>query len=269
MVVFPISPGEEKPTELGDVSAMISIIVPLFNQLPYTVACFDSLFAHTDPNRYEVVAIDNGSTDETPAYLETLPVEKTIITNRENRGVAQAWNQGLKTARRDYVCITNNDILFPPRWLANFEEAFRAYDGVKAWYPRAIRKNRSVWDHVKDDVSRRPLETFRFSITKPHDPVVNVEYPDEDNRGNLGYFQVYKRDVFEEVGVFDEQFKMFFREDIDFFVRLERHGIERRQLRNVIMFHYESATVKTIDRIDVEHRLQDNVARFYKKWGFV
>ena len=248
---------------------MISIIVPLFNQLPYTAACFDSLFAYTDPSRYEVIAIDNGSTDETPAYLETLPVEKTIITNRENRGVAHAWNQGLETARYEYVCITNNDVLFPPRWLTNFEEAFRAYDGVKAWYPRAIRRNRKVWDEVKDSLSRRTLETFRFGITKPHEPVVKIEYPDEDSRGNLGYFQIYKRDIFDEVGVFDEQFEMFFREDIDFFVRLERHGIERRQLRNVIILHYESATLKTIDRMDVKHCLQDNVVRFYRKWGFV
>ena len=248
---------------------MISIIVPVFNQLAYTVECFNSLFANTAPDKYELIVIDNGSQDPTPEYLETISARKTIIRNGRNLGVAPAWNQGIKASQYHYVCIINNDILFPPRWLVNFEEAFAKHGETGAWYPRAIRANRFEWYKTKDALSRLPLETIRFTIKRPHDQVVPAEYENEDNRGNLGYFQIYRKGVFDKIGLFDEQFRMFCREDIDFFMRLEESAIVRRQLRNVIIFHYESVTVSTIDRSETDRYIGENFERFKQKWGFL
>ena len=75
---------------------IVSLIIPVYNQLHYTEQCLDSLYRCTDLP-YEIIVVDNGSTDGTNAYLASQKV--TVITNAVNLGCAKAWNQGVRASR--------------------------------------------------------------------------------------------------------------------------------------------------------------------------
>src|SRR4051812_16016574 len=91
---------------------LASIIIPCWNQLAFTRHCLQSVFRHTRP-AFELVVVDNGSTDGTGAYLagiaDAARVPVTVIGNATNQGFPAAINQGLKAARGGYLVLLNND----------------------------------------------------------------------------------------------------------------------------------------------------------------
>lgn len=81
----------------------VSIIIPTFNQLEFTKLCLNSIVKNTWDIEHEVVVVDNASTDGTREFLRQNGV--FCLENRENLGVAKAWNQGIKASRA--VCVHN------------------------------------------------------------------------------------------------------------------------------------------------------------------
>ena len=81
---------------------LTSIIIPCWNQVEFTQQCLASLKEHTRP-AWELIVIDNGSTDGTAAYLagvrDMASVPVTVVTNIKNVGFPAAINQGLRLAR--------------------------------------------------------------------------------------------------------------------------------------------------------------------------
>jgi GT2 family glycosyltransferase len=75
----------------------------------------DSVIRHTD-EPYEFVFVDNGSTDETVSFFETV-ADATVILNDENKGFAAGNNQGMAAAKGDYILLLNNDTVVTPEWL--------------------------------------------------------------------------------------------------------------------------------------------------------
>jgi glycosyltransferase involved in cell wall biosynthesis len=79
-----------------------------------------ALFRNTRPP-WELIVIDNGSTDETGAYLggvqDASPVPVTVNSNASDRGFPSATNQGLHVARGDYLVLLNNDAVVTDSWL--------------------------------------------------------------------------------------------------------------------------------------------------------
>ena len=104
----------------GIVSGLTSIIVPCFNEREFTRLCIQALFQHTRP-AWELIIIDNGSTDGTAIYLEgaqdTTAVPVTVISNAQNRGFPAAVNQGLEVARGEFLILLNNDAVVTDGWL--------------------------------------------------------------------------------------------------------------------------------------------------------
>ena len=89
---------------------MTSIIILCCNQLRYAQLCVESILRHTR-SPYELILVDNGSSDETPAYLESLrqrpgPARVVVLCNESNLGFAAGNNQALAHDRGE-------DVLFP------------------------------------------------------------------------------------------------------------------------------------------------------------
>ena len=101
-------------------ASLTSIIIPCWNQLEFTQQCLASLKEHTRP-AWELIVIDNGSTDGTGAYLsgvqDAAAVPVTVIANTTNRGFPVAVNQGLQQARGEYLVLLNNDVVVTDAWL--------------------------------------------------------------------------------------------------------------------------------------------------------
>jgi GT2 family glycosyltransferase len=110
----------------------VPIIIPVFNALEYTKQAVETLKRNTHSNMYEVIIVDNGSTDGTKDYLTKLvqddPEHFRVVTNETNLGFAGGMNTGLRaiaTAKWEYVVLANNDLLFSKNWLYQMLECIQ------------------------------------------------------------------------------------------------------------------------------------------------
>ncbi len=106
---------------LRDSVPRTSIIVVTYNNLALTRLCLESIVRNSDYPNYEVIVVDNNSTDETPEYLRRLAAQHShiqIVLNSENRGFAAANNQGIERSSGERLVLLNNDTAVPPGWLS-------------------------------------------------------------------------------------------------------------------------------------------------------
>jgi len=94
--------------------------VVTYNNLSLTRLCLESIIRNTDYPNYEVIVVDNDSSDKTPEYLRQMAAQHSqirILLNTENRGFASANNQGLELSDGERLVLLNNDTVVPPGWL--------------------------------------------------------------------------------------------------------------------------------------------------------
>lgn len=105
-----------------------SVIICVYNRGHEAQACLDSLLA-MDYNDYELVLVDDASTDDTPVLLEAFQQSHpdtavTIVRNEYNRGVSGARNAGIDAAKGELVFFTDSDCTVEPQWLGAFVAPF-------------------------------------------------------------------------------------------------------------------------------------------------
>lgn len=103
-----------------------SVVIPTYNAAPYVTEAIDSVLAQTYPN-YEVIVIDDASTDGTPEILERYRHQPKIrlYQNPENLGMAANWNAGLQLARGELIAKLDADDLYAPNFLAEVAPVFQ------------------------------------------------------------------------------------------------------------------------------------------------
>jgi GT2 family glycosyltransferase len=110
-----------------DPSPLISVIVVNWNRRDLLQCCLNSLVQQQHAPPFEVIVVDNGSTDGSIAMLSelesTLPFRLRVIRNSENRGFCAANNQGITEASGEWIALLNNDAEARPGWLSTMFQA--------------------------------------------------------------------------------------------------------------------------------------------------
>lgn len=220
-----------------------SIVIPVFNQVAYTRQCLAYLEKNTDIP-YELIIIDNASTDGTPAFLRG--VRAKVITNETNRGCAGAWNQGIAASHGRYVVLLNNDVLVTPRWLGRLV-TFMEENGHGIVSP-AVRAGGLDYD----------LPAYAEAFTRACARATRPEV--------TGCCMVIARDVFDRVGLFDEEFRVGTFEDIDFLWRARSADVTVAMTGAVLVHHFGEVTQRDLRRLLGDYG-RENAARFIAKWG--
>ena len=258
-------------------NGLTSIIVPCCNQRGFTQLCLQALFRHTRP-AWELIVVDNGSTDGTRRYLEGVrdaaPVPVTLIANRQNLGFPRAINQGLRAARGEYLVLLNNDAVVTEGWLDQLIALSRAAasdvvgetgapaaggddearDAPKAGLRRrelcqARLRSGSAWSGRCRTTPRRrnwsrtcPIATWTRCTPSP------ARWRDE-HRGQWftaaklsGFCLLMTRAVYDAVGGLDERFGLGFFDDDDLAVRARRAGFELAVAHDLFVHHFGSRT---------------------------
>ncbi len=225
---------------------MISIIIPVYNQLHYTKWCLDSLSVNKSLDA-QILVIDNGSSDGTAEYL-TRRTDVTVISNQQNLGCAGAWNQGVRETVSEWLLFLNNDVLLSPSWLEELL-AFAEDRGFDVVSP-AIREgdyNYDINTYSRDFVGRMA----RFTREGVADGIC---------------FMVRRR-VFETIGLFDENFRIGQFEDTDFFRRARAAGFCLGTTGRAFIHHFGSITQNSIRKSKQARPYEaENRAYYRRKW---
>ena len=101
--------------------AIVSVLLPVYNGFPYLPDTVDSILAQTDP-RWVMFAINDGSSDESAAYLDTLTDPRIKVIHQQNQGLSQTLNNGLQLCRTKYIArMDADDICHPKRFEKQIE----------------------------------------------------------------------------------------------------------------------------------------------------
>jgi GT2 family glycosyltransferase/tetratricopeptide (TPR) repeat protein/2-polyprenyl-3-methyl-5-hydroxy-6-metoxy-1,4-benzoquinol methylase len=239
---------------------LTSIIILTHNQLPYTRQCIDSIRLLTD-EPYELIFVDNGSTDGTERYLRSLqasdPTVK-VIANAENRGFPAGANQGIAAASGRQVLLLNNDTLVTTGWLARMLRALYTAPDVGLVGP--CSDNVSGEQQVPTNFDGlEGLDGFAWDWAKAHDRMV------EETDRLVGFCLLVRRELIERIGVLDERFGLGCFEDDDYCRRALRAGFKAVIARDVFIHHVGGATFQG-SGIHFAALMQENGNRFHEKW---
>ncbi|MEM9873647.1 MAG: glycosyltransferase [Myxococcota bacterium] len=240
----------------------LSIVVLTFNGLSDTQQCLDSLARHTHV-AHELIVVDNGSEDGTPAYLRAYAAAHPhvrLILNRDNRGFAAGNNLGLAIARGRFVILLNNDTVVTDGWAGRLIDAAEREPNVGLVGPRS---NYVSGPQLVPDVPYRDLSTMTaFAADMATSELGRVE----PALRLVGFCLLVRREVVARIGALDERFGRGNYEDDDWCLRAHLHGFEARIACDVFIHHGGSRAFRR-EGIDYPTQLADNWEIFKSKWG--
>ena len=234
-----------------------SIVIPVLNRLELTRQCLIHLAQVTHGLGYEVIVVDNASTDGTPEFLTALGGDVQIIRNNENLGFAKACNQGAHAARGRYLVFLNNDTIPLDGWLnALVCEVERDLEvsvvGSKLLYPNGTIQHAGV------AFSRNWFSPYHIYMGFPaYAPMVNRR---REFQAVTAACMLVRREIFDAVGGFDEGYVNGF-EDADLCLKIRERGGRIVYQPQSVLYHLESQTPgrKAKDR--------ENLELLIKRWG--
>lgn len=244
---------------------LVSIVVLTRNQLPYTRKCLESIEKHTQVP-YEIIVVDNGSSDGTTKFLQEWAAQKTnrhLILNSENLGFAKGNNLGIAKSTGRYVVLINNDVVVTPGWLERLLAcaARDASIGIVGPVTNSVSGPQYVDQPLYDLDSLAGLDEFAKDWSDKHCRqvlgVVRV----------VGFCMFIRREVIDRIGGLDEQYGLGNFEDDDFCLRAAIAGFRSVIARDCYVHHYGSRTFAG-ENIDYRSLMARNWELFKKKWGY-
>jgi len=246
------------------VSPVVSVIIPVYNKIDYTVRCLKSLvktLSHDFP--IEVIVVNDCSSDETKEYLEE--IEGLILVNNVNNlGFIHSCNAGAQAASGQYLYFLNNDTELLPNTIESLVEVFDSNDkvgavGSKLVYPSGalqeaggiIWQDSSGWNYGRNE--------------NPHDPKYNfmrsVDYCS-------GASLLIKRETFDALDGFEKDFAPAYYEDTDIcFAVRHQLGLEVIYQPKSVIIHYEGISSGTSTASGIKRYQVINAKKFKTKWA--
>lgn len=237
----------------------VSIIILTFNNLAITIDCINSIRQYTKKGTYEIIVVDNNSSDGTKKWLKEQEDIRTIF-NEENLGFPKGCNIGLEIAEKDNdILLLNNDTIVTPRWLDNLSKALNSSEEIGAVGP--LTSNSANQQTV--EVSYKTMEEL-------------IAFSDEFNKYNpdtweekimlMGFCLLFKRDVINKVGFLDERFTPGNFEETDLVLRIIKEGYKLILCRDTFIHHIGSATFN--ENPEIFNSFYVNRKKIDEKWGF-
>ncbi|MCK4795423.1 MAG: glycosyltransferase family 2 protein [Desulfobacteraceae bacterium] len=208
----------------------VSIIVLNWNGEAYISKCLDSLLEQTYPS-YEVLVVDNGSTDGSIELLRGYLPRIRLIMNEKNLGFAAGNNVAIREANGEFIVLFNNDAVAHRDWLEWLVAGTLTP-------PQADIASGPIYFYEPSDVIwcagvRIDMLTgvgWLLSLYSQHfEPSDDIDYL-------IGCALLVRNRVFEEIGLLDERF-FFYSEDFDFCLRAKRAGFSLRLVPDAMVWH--------------------------------
>jgi len=217
----------------------INVIIPNFNGEKLLPTCLESLRRQTFQH-FDVTAVDNGSRDGSLDLLRERYPEVKIIPLERNYGFAAAVNRGIEATHDELISLLNNDIELDPKWLEELQRAMIEHLEVSACNPKVMRYH----ERERINILGIRLNTNGEAQIIGAGEVDRGQYDEERYIfGVNAAASLYRRKMFEKIGLFDESFFASF-EDVDLSFRAQLAGYKALYVPKAIAFHMVGETIK-------------------------
>jgi len=195
----------------------VSVIIPTYNRWWILKKSLEALFNQSYPkDKYEIILIDDGSTDDTETMIESLSpsCKFKYLRNEKRMGIPRTRNRGIRKARGEYIIFTDSDVVVIPDFIAQHMSYHKKYqdvivNGELIWVPsfkQIGKKRKSIFD-----LSFSPFDTANVSVARKH---------------------------LLEVGGFDEDLLAYGWQDLELGYRLRKAGLKRKRNRHALGYHH-------------------------------
>lgn len=238
----------------------LTIIIPSYNAKNEMQLCLDSLRQNTPLDNYELIVVDNASTDGVREYLKKQS-DITLLCNEKNIGFTAGCNQGIKhSAPYNDILLLNNDTIIPPN--AIFWLRMGLYENISVGATGAV-SNFAINNQEISETFETPSEYLSYALT--HNIPMTSPY---EHKLHLSSFALMlKRTALDNIGLLDEQFSPGIQEDDDLSYRMLQTGYQLLLCRNAFIYHFGRTSFGK-DPVLYNRLLQENAEKFKKKWGF-
>ena len=240
---------------------VVSVVIPVYNQIDYTLRCLESIHQHLPKVPIEIIVADDCSTDATQTILERIEGIR-IIRQEENLGFLRSCNRAVEFCQGEFVCLLNNDTLVKPEWLDALVQTLRQNHevglvGSKLLYPDGslqeaggiIWQDGSGWNYGRHKDPEAPEYNY----------LREVDYVS-------GAAILFPRQLFFDAGRFDEQFAPAYYEDTDLAFTIRHLGKKVMFQPRSLVVHFEGQSHGTHEQAGVKKHQIVNREKFRKKW---
>lgn len=236
---------QERPVDVP----LVSVIIPNWNGMKYLPGCLDALRGQTFRD-FEVLLIDNGSTDGSAEFVSEKYPETRIISLGSNLGFSRAVNAGVRESRGGIVALLNNDTSAEPGWIESGVRALESNPGAGIIASRVVFMDRpDVIDSAGDEYAPWGA-VFNRGHGRPADE--NEFRTSREIFGMCASAAFIRRAVFDDIGLFEESFFAYY-EDLDFNLRARLRGWKCVYTPEAVVRHsYSGSTVGTAMKLGRE-----------------
>jgi GT2 family glycosyltransferase len=219
--------------------SQVSVVILTLNGRHLLERCLPAVVSQ-DYHDYEVVILDNGSTDGSDDWVKSRYPSVRLMRSERNLGFARGNNEAIRTADSDYIATLNNDAEPAANWLTELVRAMCSSPKVGMCASKMVRANDPrIMDACGIAIDRAGIGWNRYSGEAERlDEVQPYEV-----LGPCAGAALYRRAMLDQVGLFDEDYFIYY-EDVDLAWRAQRAGWRCLYVPSARVVHRHSSTVK-------------------------
>ena len=238
-----------------------SIVIPVYNKVAYTAACLHSILDQAGPTSFEIIVVDDCSSDATDDFLARCEGLETV-RNAENSGFIASCNAGAERARGEFLVFLNNDTTVTAGWLEALLETFEHFSdvgiaGARLVYPDGrlqeaggiIFDDASGWNYGRGESPDLPQYNFASE----------ADYVS-------GACLAIRTSLFAELGGFDRHYAPAYYEDTDLCFRVRQRGLKVFCQPACTIIHHEGISSGTDETSGTKRYQAVNRDKFSERW---
>jgi GT2 family glycosyltransferase len=245
-------------TESSADAPTVSVVIVNWNGRQYLDACLAAVAAQIGVT-FEVILVDNGSTDGSAAYVRERHPAVRVVALAENRGFTGGNNAGVQAARGRYIALLNNDTVANPDWLRTLLAGLDEPAGVALATSRVVYMHDATVVDSAGDGMLRAGGAFKWH----HGGPASAATRSREVFGVCGAACLMPKAVFDELGGFDEALFLS-HEDVDLSYRARLRGYRCRYVADAVVRHHGSVAIGRLSALAVFHG-QRNLEWVYLK----
>lgn len=217
---------------------LVSIVTVNYSGRHFLRNCFDSLFGLDYPkDKFEVIMVDNGSQDGSLEFTQEFYPQIKILRNDVNN-YCRANNLGIKHSKRKYIAFLNNDTRVEPDWLSELIKVIDNDETIGVVGSKIL-----FMDGRINSAGHQELPDFYWQDKGANEKNSGQYDMLTDAESLCGCAVLYRKNIFDRVGDFDEDFNMYL-EDVDMAIRIKKNGYRLVYAPKSVVYHVHQGSAR-------------------------